>query len=58
MCHKPAQIDNISRDNTDTVYVTTYIGPALFSNFQKDIWHKTIFFCEIIDDLSDNYYDC
>ena len=33
MCHKPAQIDNMSRMNCDTLYITTYNGTDLFQNF-------------------------
>ena len=32
MCHKPAQIDNKSRRNCDTLHITTYNGPD-FSKF-------------------------
>ena len=33
MLHKPAQIDNMSRMNCDTLYITTYNSPDLFKNF-------------------------
>ena len=35
MCHKPAQIDNLTRMNCDTLYITTYNGPDLFKHFNK-----------------------
>ena len=33
MCHKPAQIDNMTRMNCDTIYITTYNGADQFENF-------------------------
>ena len=35
ICHKPAQIDNMARPSTDTVYMTTYNGTGLFKIFLK-----------------------
>ena len=57
MCHKPAQINNMSRMNCDTIYFTTYHGPDLFQNF------NTTFKCnqkfhEIINELNNSYYNC
>ena len=57
MCHKPAQIDNMSRMNCDTLYTTTYNGPDLFQNFNTTIKcdHK---FHEMISELDSFYYIC
>ena len=30
MCHKPAQKNNMSRMNCDTIYITTYNGQIYF----------------------------
>ena len=51
LCHKPAQINNMSGMNCDTIYITTYNGPDLFQNF------NTTFECnqkvhEIINELN------
>ena len=35
MCHKPAQIINTARMICDTIYLTTFIGPDLFKNFNE-----------------------
>ena len=57
MCHKPAQIDNMSRMNCDTLCITTYNGTDLFQN------PNTTFKCdhnfhEIISELNSSYYNC
>ena len=57
MCHKPAQIDNMSRMNSDTLYITTYNEPHLFQNFNTTFKcdHK---FHEIISELNSSYNNC
>ena len=57
MCHKPAQIDKMSRMNCDTLYITTYNGPDLFQNFNTTFKcdHK---FHDIISELNSSYYNC
>ena len=57
MCHKPAQINNMSRMNCDTIYLTVYIGPHLYSNFNATFKcsHK---FHEIISELNHSYFIC
>ena len=57
MCHKLAQINNMSGMNCDTIYITTYNETDLFQNF------KTTFNCnhnfhEIINELNSTYYNC
>ena len=57
ICHKPAQIDNMSRMNCVTLYITTYNGPDLFQNFNRtfNCDHK---FHEIISEIDSSYYNC
>ena len=57
MCHKPAQIDNMSTMNCDTLYIPTYNGPHLFQNFKTTFKcdHK---FLEIVSELNSSYYNC
>ena len=57
MCHKSAHIDNMSRMNCDTLYITTYNGPDLFQNFNTTFKcdHK---FHEKISELNSSYYNC
>ena len=59
MCHKQAQIINMSRMNCDTIYMTTYNGPYLFQN----TIFNTIFKCnhkfhEIINELNNSHHNC
>ena len=56
MCHKPAQIDNMSRMNCDNPYITTYNGPDLFQDFNTTFKcdHK---FHEIISGINSSYYN-
>ena len=57
MCHKPAQIDNMSRMSCDTLYITTYNGPDSFQNFNPtfECDHK---FHGITSELNSSYYSC
>ena len=57
MCHKPAQIEDMARMNCDTIYITTYNGADLFTNF------NTTYECKhdshgIIQELNNSYYNC
>ena len=57
MCYKQAEINNMSRMNCATIYLTIYNGPDLFQNF------NTTFNCnhnfhEIINELNSTYYSC
>ena len=57
MCHKPAQIINTARMSCDTIYLTTFIGPDLFKNF-NEIYKCEHDFNKIISELNSNYYNC
>ena len=57
MCHKPAQIINTARMSCDTIYLTTYIGPDLFKNF-NGIYKCEHDFNKMISELNSNYYNC
>ena len=56
MCHKPAQIINTARMSCDTIYLTTYIGPDLFKNF-NEIYKCELDFNKIISELNSHYYN-
>ena len=47
MCHKSAQIDNMSRAATDTIYVTDQNDQAFFKNFNDNYScnHKIFWIC-------------
>ena len=55
LCHKPAQRDNMSRMDCNTLYIRTYNGPDLFQNLNTTYKcdHK---FHEIISELNSSYY--
>ena len=57
MCHKPAQINNMSRTNCDTTYITTYNGPDLFHNFNTTFKYNHKFH-EKINELNNSYCNC
>ena len=57
MCHKPAQIDNMSRMNCDSIYITTYNGAHLFKNFIATFNCEHEFY-EISHELKNSYYNC
>ena len=56
MCHKPAQINNLARLNCDTIYITTYNGADLFSNFNTNYGCNHNFH-KIIRDLNSSQYN-
>ena len=57
MCLKLAQINNISRMNCDTIYITTYNETELFQNFNTTFKCNHMFH-EIINELNSTYYNC
>ena len=57
MCHKPAQIEDMARMNCDTIYITTYNGADLFTNFNTTYESKHDFH-GIIQELNNSYYKC